>query len=118
MSTPDPYGTPERLPTPAVERRPLSFAELHTSAVSVLERVELIQDLLTAGSTPADRTIGTAMASAIALHEELGTLMLADRVRPGDQEFVDLCGILERIGDALETVNATLGRALADPEVA
>jgi len=55
------------------------------------------------------------MASAIALHEELGMTMSTGHVRPGDLEPTALCCTLERIGDALDLIDGILERTHLSP---
>lgn len=87
---------------------PLTPAEMHTAAVSVLERVELLSELVFQGLDPDLRGITGALDSALALHREIAHALDGADLDPDGDDVHELRHTLARVGDTLEIVVRTI----------
>lgn len=82
---------------------PLRAEELHVLARAVLERVELVALSAELGGPPADRTLASVVASALALHRELARTL--DEAPTADGDLIArVSETVERVNDALAAV--------------
>lgn len=87
---------------------PLTPAEMHTAAISVLERVELLSELVVRGEEPDLRGITGALDSALALHREIAHALVGVELDPDGDDVAELRHTLARVGETLELVIRTI----------
>lgn len=88
---------------------PLSAAELRLLATSVLERVELVAMTAELGGSLAERTVASAVASAIELHRELARTMDAGPADHDGDLIVGISRTIEQLNDALAVIARPVG---------
>jgi hypothetical protein len=97
---------------------PLTPAEMHTAALSVLERVELLGELVARGQDPELRGIAGALDAALALHREIAHALDDVDLDPDGEDVHELRETLARVGDTLEIVIRTIDLLAMTREVA
>lgn len=88
---------------------PLTAADLHLLAGSVLERVQLVALTAELGGAPAERTIASVMASALELHRELARTMDAGPTPDDGDLIARISETMEQLNDALAAIAGAVG---------